>query len=78
MAEDLRIDLSELRRTWQLRRALAADVHRRIDPAGMTRPPRTKEERQWLAERGITSPFNEVEENAEAYRAYFRAKYGGP
>jgi hypothetical protein len=77
MAQEIRIDPSDLRRTWRRRRALVEQVRRRIDPTGMTRPPRTEEERQWLAERGIRSPFIEVDEHAEEYRAYFRAKYGG-
>jgi hypothetical protein len=76
MTQELRIDLSDLRRTWQKRRALVAEVRRRIDPTGMTRPPRTEEERRWLAEQGIVDPFTEVHEYAEAYRAYFEAKYG--
>lgn len=78
MAKDLRIDLSDLRRIWRRRRLLVEQVRSRIDPTGMTRPPRGEEERRWLADQGVTSPFVEVDDHADAYRAYFRRKYGGP
>jgi hypothetical protein len=55
------IDLSELRMMWERRRAAAEPMRRRIDPRGMTRPARSPEERAWLAQRGETSVFVEVE-----------------
>lgn len=69
-------DLSALRRTWDQRRANAAEVMRRIDPRGMTRPARSPEERAWLEARG-GSPFVEDEAAGELARAYYRRKYGG-
>ena len=54
-------DLSDLRETWRRRRKAAAGVRNRIRPDGMTRPPRSPEEREWLSERGLLGPFTEVE-----------------
>lgn len=59
------IDLSELRGMWRRRREAAAAMRRRVDPRGMTRPPRAPEEREWLRERGERSVFVEVEEALE-------------
>ncbi len=42
-------DLSDLRETWQRRRKAAERVRNRIRPTGMTRPRRSPEEREWLA-----------------------------
>jgi len=55
------IDLSELRAMWQRRRDAAEAMRRLIDPRRMTRPARSPEERAWLAARGKTSVFIEVE-----------------
>jgi hypothetical protein len=57
--EDL--NLTDLREMWRRRRAAAEAVRRRIDTTGMTRPARSPEEREWLAERGLESVFIEVE-----------------
>jgi len=54
-------DLTELRAMWQRRRAAAESMRRRTNPTGMTRPARSPEERAWLAARGETSVFIEVE-----------------
>jgi hypothetical protein len=72
------VALAKLREIWRRREAAMAEVRRRINPTGMTRPPRSSEEREWLAERGVQDPFVEVIDYVEAYRAYFRAKYGPP
>jgi hypothetical protein len=69
------LDLSKIRRVWAARRAAIEEVKRRLDPRGLTRPPRDPEERQWLAERGELGPSIEVEEHAAEYRAYFAARY---
>jgi len=62
-------DLAALRRMWQRRRAAAEAMRRRIDPRGMTRPPRSPEERAWLEQHGGTGPFVEVQpETGEAAR----------
>lgn len=68
------LDLSELRSMWQARRAAARDVLRRLDPRGMTRPPRAPLEREWLEEHG-GSPFVEDEACAEPARLYYERKY---
>jgi hypothetical protein len=54
-------DLAELRGTWERRRNAARSIRDRIEPRGMTRPPRSDEERAWLRERGEVSPFVEGE-----------------
>ena len=54
-------DLSDLRETWQRRRKAAERVRKRLRPTGMTRPPRSPEEREWLSEREQLGPFVEVE-----------------
>ncbi|HET9983150.1 MAG TPA: hypothetical protein VFQ38_06175 [Longimicrobiales bacterium] len=53
------LDLTMLREMWARRRAAAAEVRHRIDPAGMTRPARTPEERAWLREHGGEGVFLE-------------------
>jgi hypothetical protein len=55
-------DLAALRETWRRRRAAAKAVRRRIDTRGMTRPPRSPEERAWLRQRGEEQAFIEVRE----------------
>lgn len=72
------LDLSRLRERWQRRIDAAREVRLRMDPTGMTRPPRIPEERAWLAQRGESDVFVEVSEGAEEYRAYWRGKYGDP
>jgi hypothetical protein len=74
MTADGGLDLTELRSTWQARRAAARDVLRRLDPRGMTRPPRAPLERAWLEEHG-GSPFVEDEACAAAARRYYERKY---
>jgi hypothetical protein len=56
-------DLAALRKTWRRRRAAAEAVRRRVDTRGMTRPPRSPEERAWLRERGMDEAFTEVGQN---------------
>jgi hypothetical protein len=56
-----RIDLTELRAMWARHRAALADLRKRIDPAGMTRPARDPDERAFLAERNALGPFVEVD-----------------
>jgi len=58
-------DLAILRRMWERRRAAAEPMRRRIDTRGMTRPPRSPEERAWLEEHGGTGPFVEVQPDAD-------------
>ncbi len=53
-------DLAALRRMWERRRSAAEPMRRRIDTRGMTRPPRSPEERAWLEEHGGMGPFVEV------------------
>lgn len=76
MTDSRDANLDELRRTWAERRALAAEVMERIDPRGMTRPARSREERVWLEAHG-GGTFIEDEAAAELARAYYRRKYGG-
>jgi hypothetical protein len=56
------IDLSELRAMWARRRAAASQVQSRTDPAGMTRPARDPDEREFLRRHGGLGPFVEVDE----------------
>ncbi len=69
------MDLEDLRRMWEERRAKAAPVLRRIDWRGMSRPARSPEEHAWLEAHG-GSPFVEDEAAATLARAYYRRKYG--
>jgi len=55
------VDLARLRRMWRQRRDAAGPMRSRIRTDGMTRPPRSPEEREWLEGRGERSPFVEVE-----------------
>jgi hypothetical protein len=59
-------DLAALRRMWERRRAAAESMRRRIDPRGMTRPPRSPEERAWLEAHGGTGPFVEIQPDTAA------------
>jgi hypothetical protein len=54
------IDYGELEKMWSVRAERVAAVRERADPTGMTRPERDPSEREWLDERGETSPFVEV------------------
>lgn len=56
-------DLAALRETWRRRRAAAKAVRSRIDIRGMTRPPRSPEERDWLRQRGMGEAFTEIRPN---------------
>lgn len=75
MSDRPELDLTALRKVWDERRARAAEVIRRIDPRGMTRPARAPEERAWLEARG-GGVFVEDEKAAELARAYYDRKYG--
>ena len=74
---DDRLDLSALRRTWEMRRAAAKAVLQRIDVRGLRRPARDPSERSWLEERG-ESVFIEDEEAGRAAREYYERKYTRP
>lgn len=52
-------DLATLREIWRRRRAAAKAVRSRMDTRGMTRPPRSPEERAWLRQRGEAEVFIE-------------------
>lgn len=54
------MDFGDLEVLWIERARRVADFRRRVNPEGMTRPPRDPEERAWLAERGLLGPFREV------------------
>jgi hypothetical protein len=68
------IDLSELREMWRRREENAAAYRSRVDPTGMTRPPRDPDEAAFLKERGLEGPFVEVER--PGWREYARRKWG--
>jgi hypothetical protein len=68
------LDLTQLRRAWDIRRAALRTILARIDTRGMTRPARDPEERAWLEQRGPMT-FIEDEEAAKAARAYYERKY---
>jgi hypothetical protein len=53
-------DLATPRETWRRRRAAAQAVRSRIHTQGMTRPPRSPEERAWLRQRMMDQAFTEV------------------
>jgi hypothetical protein len=55
-------DLSALRAMWTSREQAAAALRARTDPAGMTRPARDPDEREFLRELGAEGPFTEVDE----------------
>jgi len=68
------IDLADLRRTWEERRAAMRTILGRFDMRGMKRPARDPDERGWLAARGE----EQIDEDAamgEAARAYYATKY---
>jgi hypothetical protein len=54
-------DLTELEEVWARRRARVAEIKRRIDRTGATRPRRNPEEAAWLAARGELPPTIEVD-----------------
>lgn len=64
-------DLAALRRMWERRGAAAEPMRRRID-RGMTRPPRSAEERAWLDEHGGAGPFVEMPSPPEAVTRRYR------
>ena len=68
------LDLTELRRMWNVRRTAMRTILERIDSRGLTRPARDPDERAWLAERG-ESGFIEDEAAGVAARAYYERKY---
>jgi hypothetical protein len=74
MTDPLELDLTDLRRTWEARRAALRRILRRVDPRGMRRPARDPDERAWLAQRGET-PFIEDEACARAAREYYARRY---
>jgi hypothetical protein len=45
-------DLAAYEKIWEARRRAVAQVVKRTDRTGMTRPARDPEERRWLASRG--------------------------
>jgi hypothetical protein len=55
------LDLSRFREMWRRRRQRAAAVRSRTDPAGMSRPARDPDKREFSRETGGTGPFQEVE-----------------
>ena len=69
-----KIDWTDLREMWQRHRAAVADLRRRVDPTGMTRPARHPDERAFLAERNGLGPFVEVDD--PTYRIWRTGKYG--
>ena len=71
------LDLTELRRMWDARRAAMRVILQRIDPRGLTRPARDPEERAWLAARGEDG-FVEDEAAGRAAREYYDRKYRRP
>jgi hypothetical protein len=68
------IDLSELREMWRQRREAVASLRKRINPTGMTRPPRDPDEAAFLKERGLEGPFVEVER--PGWREWANRKWG--
>lgn len=74
---DVTFDLTELRRTWAVRRAAAEAMRVRIDLTGLRRPARDPDERAWLVERG-EALFVEDEAAGEASRRYYARKYTRP
>lgn len=54
-------DLSELRAMWERRRRLVREAKKDFDTTGMTRPQRDPDERKFLEERGMLSPFIETD-----------------
>lgn len=71
------LDLTELRRTWALRRAAAEEVRERVILTGLRRPARDPDELAWLAEREETL-FVEDEAAGAAARSYYARKYTRP
>lgn len=71
------LDLTELRRTWALRRAAAEEVRVRVILTGLRRPARDPDELVWLAERG-ENVFVEDKEAGDAARRYYARKYTRP
>ncbi|HEX6039252.1 hypothetical protein [Longimicrobium sp.] len=57
----MKLDFTELRKTWAERRANAEAVRRRIDPQGATRPARDPDEAAFLESIGRPGVFSEVE-----------------
>ncbi|HYH82257.1 MAG TPA: hypothetical protein VEX86_20780 [Longimicrobium sp.] len=68
------VDWAELRGMWRRHRAAVADLRKRVDPSGMTRPARDPDERAFLAERDGLGPFVEVDD--PTYRIWRTGKYG--
>lgn len=54
------VDFGDLEAIWLERARRVAEVRRRADPRGMTRPARDPAERAWLKRHGATGPFKEV------------------
>jgi len=68
------LDLTELRRVWEVRREAMRAILRRFDPRGMTRPARDPSERGWLEARG-EGWFMDDDRYADAAREYYARKY---
>jgi hypothetical protein len=60
-ADEVVWDLSELEEMWARRRARMAELFKRVDRTGMTRPRRNPGEAAWLAARGELPPTIEVD-----------------
>ena len=88
MSASHELDLEMLRAGWEARRAALRALFHRIDPRGMTRPPRDLAERAWLEGRATEPPldaptdetasvgvFVESPTAADAARAYYARKY---
>lgn len=52
-------EISDLAALWAERAERVRRFQARVDPAGMTRPPRDPDERAFLAARGLLGPFTE-------------------
>jgi len=74
LMSDITLDLTELRRIWEARRAAMRVILERVDSRGLTRPARDPDERAWLRTRGEDGLIEDPAAGRAA-REYYERKY---